>query len=422
MRILPDGLTGSIMAVEGISDACVLLHGPGGCRIRHMVHSSVAFPRRGDEEGVSKGPYFYGYGRIPATYLDEYDYINGAAYKLDEAMGIIGDMDPALLVVIDSPGAALIGDDHLHAAEASGLGDRVMLFSSETESKPLTESVGWMLRAVMEHLRPERSAVRRGTVNLLGLSTLDKDWRYARDELTSLLGSMGLEVIAAPGAGSSVEDLMASVDAEYNVVVCPEMCAGLLEWYESAGVQTIRSEGGAPVGFDAVESWIRAVADAAGADPAQALSKVEACREAVFSKLAGMRYNAARIRGMTFSIAGTASVVRPLTEWLYSFLSMVPETVAVDPGADRVESYKLRLFLESSDLGDSWGREPDGYVGAVLCEGVLAETMRLRGDCRVSIPIGYSSMGLDDIMPRPVYGLQGVLYILDEILHGARGS
>lgn len=422
MRILPDGLTGSIMAVEGISDACVLLHGPGGCRIRHMVYSSVAFPRGSDDEGVSKGRFFYGYRRVPATYLDEHDYIDGAACKLEDAVRIIDGLDPALLVIIDSPGAALIGDDHSRAAELSHPGGRVMVFSDETESLPVTASVGGMLRAVMEHLRPERSSVRKGAVNLLGLSILDKDWRFARDELASLLESMGLEVIAAPGAGSSVDELMASVDAEYNVVVCPEMCAGLLEWYESMGIQTIRSEGGAPVGLDAVESWVKAVADATGMDPEAALSRVEACREAVFTKLAGMRYNAARMRGMTFSIAGTASVIRPLAEWLYSSLSMVPLTVAVDPGADRIESYKLRLFLESADFGGSWGREPSGYADAVLCEGVLAETMRLRGDCRMSIPIGYSSMGLDDIIPRPVYGLQGVLYILDEIMHGVRGS
>jgi hypothetical protein len=31
-------------------------------------------------------------------------------------------------------------------------------------------------------------------------------------------------------------------------------------------------------------------------------------------------------------------------------------------------------------------------------------------------------MGLDDVIPRPVYGIQGALYILDEILHGVRGS
>jgi hypothetical protein len=31
-------------------------------------------------------------------------------------------------------------------------------------------------------------------------------------------------------------------------------------------------------------------------------------------------------------------------------------------------------------------------------------------------------MGLDDVIPRPIYGVQGALYILDEILHGVRGS
>ena len=44
MRTLADGFTGAVMAVESIRDAAVLVHGPGGCRVRHMVHSTAVFP------------------------------------------------------------------------------------------------------------------------------------------------------------------------------------------------------------------------------------------------------------------------------------------------------------------------------------------------------------------------------------------
>jgi nitrogenase molybdenum-iron protein alpha/beta subunit len=110
MRTLADGFTGAVMAVESISDAAVLIHGPGGCRVRHMVHSTAVFPRIERAEDFST-PYYYGYPRVPATYLDDYDYVNGASYKLDEALERIGERDPAILVVVNSPGAALIGDD-----------------------------------------------------------------------------------------------------------------------------------------------------------------------------------------------------------------------------------------------------------------------------------------------------------------------
>ena len=149
---------------------------------------------------------------------------------------------------------------------------------------------------------------------------MDKDWMAARDELVSLLEDMGLEVACCPGAGSSVDEMVRSVDSEFNVIVCPEMCSGLTEWYESRGVPSIRSPKGAPVGFDATEAWVRAVAEATGRDPSNPLARVDACRREVRRRFTGMRYNALRIRGLTFSAAGTASVIRPLTEWLYKKL------------------------------------------------------------------------------------------------------
>lgn len=419
-RTLPDGMTGAIMAVEGISDAALFLHGPGGCRVRHMVVSSAVYPKDFDE-GNLYAPYYYGYPQVPATYLDEYDFINGAYYKSEEGLAAVGERDPSLIVVLDSPGAGLIGDDHSKAAEENDLSGITLVLGESLASEPATVSCGRTLAKVMDFLDPREGRTREGTVNLLGLSIMDKDWKAARDELCGLLEDMGLEVIACPGAGSSVEDLIRSVDAEHNVVVCPEMCSGLVEWYASRGVDSIVSDHGAPVGFDAVESWIGKVAEVTGHDPTRALEKVERARGKVLERFTGMRYNAARIRGMTFSAAGTASAVRPLTEWLYSYLAMAPAAVAVDPGADPHETECLSRFLEDVGFSEAWDREPVD-CGVVLCEGVEALTMKLSDRCRIGIPIGYSSMGIDDVIPRPVYGIQGAFYILDELLHGVRST
>ena len=296
-----------------------------------------------------------------------------------------------------------------------------MHIAESMASMPAPNACGHTLAAVMDFISPERREVRKGSVNILGLSLMDKDWKAARDELVGFVESMGLEVISAPGAGSSVKDLVASVDAEFNIIVCPEMCSGLREWYESIGIPSIESDKGAPVGFDAVDSWIDAIAETTGRDPSVPRRAVARCREAVFDKFAGIRYNALRIRGLTFSVAGTASVIRPLTEWLYSYLAMAPEAVRADPGADAVQAEALRGFLESTGFGYAWDREPVP-CGVVLCEGITALTMKLADQCRAGIPIGYSSMGLDDIIPRPVYGTKGALYILDEILHGVRNT
>ncbi len=419
MRTLPDGLDGAVMAVESIEDAVAFLHGPGGCRVRLMVHSSAVMPR--EDDGPMMMPYFNGYPRVPATYLDEYDYINGASYKLDEGLGVVDSTEPALIVTIDSPGAALIGDDHDKAIAGRMLSGRALHIGASMVSMPMQECYGLTLRMVMEHLAPERKGARKGTVLLLGLTIMDKDWRFARDELSGLLEGMGLEVLCAPGAGASVEDLRRSVEAEYAMVVCPEPCAGFSDYYKEIGVKVVRSPMGAPVGFDATRAWVKAMAEAAGCDPSVPLKRIDDAESMVRRKMVGLKYNALRIRGLTFSIAGTSSVVRPLTEWLYGYLGMAPVAVAVDPGSDEDSTEALRRFLDEADYACAFGREPEDS-DVVLCEGITALVMQENGSCRIGIPIGQSSMGLDDIIPRPVFGMQGAMYIIDELMHGVRGS
>ncbi|MCQ2071389.1 MAG: hypothetical protein MJZ68_09685, partial [archaeon] len=398
-RVIPDGLTGAILAVESIPDAAVMFHGPGGCRIRHMVTSSATFPRIDPEdEPPYTEPYYYGYSRVPSTYLDEHDYINGAYCKMEEGLGTVGRKEPSLIVVIDSPGAGLIGDDHRKAASANMMEDRTLVVDEALSSMPFTAGYDRTLRRILDHMSPERGST-DGTVLLIGMDILEKDWYSAVEEMKDLLGSMGLEVGCAPGAGASLEELENSVNAEYAVVVCPELCVSVSEFYRSKGVKIIRSEHGAPVGFDAIESWIKTIAESTGMDPSPALDKVDTIRNLVYRKFIGMRYNSLRIRGLTFSVAGISSIVRPLTEWLYGYLAIAPVAVDIDPGYDEKEVDSLKRFLESKDYGDSFGKEPLEGSSIVLCEGMTALTMLHRGDTTVGIPIGHSTMGLDDIIP-----------------------
>lgn len=422
-RTLPDGFVGAVMAVESISDAIAFLHGPGGCRVRFMVYSSAVYPRMTLEENDSYFiPYFYGYPRVPATFLDEYDYINGAYYKLEEALPIIDSKKPGLVVVINSPGAGLIGDNHEKAIRQAGMEDRAIYMDEALVSMPVTQGYDHTLRQILEHLDPKRDKPEKDTVNIIGMTLLDKDWKAAVEEMTENIESMGLKVRCVPGAGADLDDLRGSLNSEYCIVVCPEACGSLCDYYESKGLKIIRSDYGAPVGFDAVEQWYRAIADATGKDASVPISKVEKARDKIYQKFVGMKYNALRIKGLKFSAAGIASVVWPLTEWMYHYLATAPVAVDVDPGSDEDEIEKLKGFLDSIDYSDSFGKEPKKGSDIVFCEGITALTMRINGDCTIGIPIGHSSMGLDDVIPRPVYGVQGALYILDEILHGVRGS
>ncbi|MBO4797699.1 MAG: hypothetical protein J5494_02855 [Candidatus Methanomethylophilaceae archaeon] len=418
-RSLPDGFSAAIMAAESVENAAVLLHGPGGCRVRHMVYSEAVYPRKNSPRIEYAEDYFYWYPRVPATYLDGYDFINGAYYKTAEALPMVDASGADLIVIINSPGAGLIGDDHGSAANRLGLGDKTIILDESLSSMPAPECYGGMLRRIMEHLSPQRETVIKGSVNLLGLSLFDKDREDAREELQGMMESMGLTVISCPGAGASIADLRKSVLAEYNIIVCPEFCSGLREYYESLGIPSVRSPAGAPAGFDACEAWIKTISEKTGCDPSPALEIIKKERKKAYEKLRGQGYRAMRIKGLTFSAAGLSSVIRPLTLWLHGYLSMAPCAVSPDPGSDPEETELLRDFLEKQGFSGVFGKEPVP-CDAVLCEGLTANLMKSAGECRIEISIGYTGFRTDNVIPRPVYGILGSRYILDELLRGAK--
>ena len=111
-EIIPDGFTGAIVAIEGIKDAAVLLNGPTGCKFYHGAVADGQFPRVDSLDPLYYSEEFYfGQPRVPATYLDDHDYVFGATDKLEKILPVVAQKGHSLVAVVNSPGAALIGDD-----------------------------------------------------------------------------------------------------------------------------------------------------------------------------------------------------------------------------------------------------------------------------------------------------------------------
>ena len=108
-NITPDSFSGIILALEGVSRTVVLLNHPTGANftiqpsdnqsIRQFEFDPLNYP----ENGTS--------GTRFCTYLDNSDYIYGSRDKLEEALTFLLDQLFELLCIVNSPGAALIGDD-----------------------------------------------------------------------------------------------------------------------------------------------------------------------------------------------------------------------------------------------------------------------------------------------------------------------
>src|SRR3712207_3247946 len=110
--IMPDSLTGAILAIDGIKDGAVILNGPTGCKLYHSAISDEQFPRQLSFDPLNYPEEFYfGQPTIPCTYLDGYDYVYGSSEKLGKLLKQIKKENYNLLAVINSPGASLIGDD-----------------------------------------------------------------------------------------------------------------------------------------------------------------------------------------------------------------------------------------------------------------------------------------------------------------------
>ena len=126
--ISPDGITGMIFAMEGMKNSIVLLNGPMGCRFYHSTTSRflsirpmLLLPtedgRRVPVDYNYLNDFFFRQDRVPCTYLDGYDYVYSTRDKVSRALDFIRDnIAFDFLAVVNSPGAALIGDNLLELA------------------------------------------------------------------------------------------------------------------------------------------------------------------------------------------------------------------------------------------------------------------------------------------------------------------
>ena len=415
-RIHMDGFAAAIFAVESFTDIKAALHGPGGCRSFHSFIAKI-YGEKGEQGDSDRYdlPYFFKQQRLPCTYIDEFDYINGSEGKLRDAIPYICDVDGVFTVFIKSPGAALIGDSITDIAASIGYSDKLMAFEESLISMPFPASYDHVVKGIAERFVKAGRAPEKHRVNLLGLPMVYNDAFVSKRQLTEALAQMGLEVISCPGCGCSTEELAESSRAEFNIAVCPEYCRGTAEFYRSRfGIETVFSPAGAPVGFDAYETWVRTIAEFSGADPGPVLDGLRERRSRAYRILAGSVISH-RMKLRTFAAYGDASVICPLVKWLHSYLNMVPASVGFCPGGDRRSEDDLREYLEGYGLGDVFDRELDAPVHAVLADGNTADSMVDTGACSVAVSLCAPAVRRISFLERPVFGPDSGLYFLDSI-------
>ena len=423
-NILPDSLTGAIFAIEGIADACVILNGPTGCKFYHSAVSNDQFVRSLSFDPLAYSEeYYFGQPRVPCTYLDGYDYVYGSKAKLEGALRMAAEKDYGLIVVINSPGAALIGDD-LALLLAKEVRD-IPCFAMENTgySGTFGEGLSKALIQLFEQMAlPPAETPRPRTVNLLGINIMQKYYDGNIAEMRRLLGLCGVEVLCVPGGQDSLETLRQVPEAALNVVVYPEYGQALAEYCEAVyKTPFVTPVAGPPVGFDAAEAFVKEIARRMDVSPNPALEDIEKARARSFLYLARYTSIFGMPKGAAFSVKGEISAVYALTRWLSEYLGMIP--AAIETLDDDVPFFRAKLtdFLDSIGCGEALGRPVNKTpVQMVFADGTtIAQLKQCHNNC-AAMEIALPSLGYLDVTRKTLFGGSGALLFIENILNGLR--
>lgn len=426
--VQPDGLTGAILALEGIEDAAVILHGPTGCRGHHCTLSECAFPRDIPAERLNFfEPFYFGQPRIPTTCLDGDDFVFGAADKLKNALRAVAARKPALMAVINSPGAALIGEDLGRITAESGVAVPVAAIDMPAVSRSLAEGYEQAIGAVLDALGLKAVSARRpGTVTLVGLSIAHHHWAGSVDELRRLLALCGIEAVCVLSAGSPVAAWRRIPEAACHVVIHAEYGerpARLLA--ERFGGVAVVPRCGAPLGFAATEQWLVEIAEAAGVDPAPALAAVGAVRRRVACVLSRTTTLTGAPKGLTCSIHADASTALPLAGFLYEYLGILPLSVETPEGAHAHSDWTDRLKRTLAGMGcddtwqTPWQSAQADFLLADGCQVVQGPVFGIPADGCIELMLPMS--GYVNLTAKPLLGAEGAAQLVERIVNAVPG-
>ena len=119
--------------------------------------------------------------------------------------------------------------------------------------------------------RPARAPNTRPRCNILGATALGFRHRDDSREITNLLARLGIDVNVAAPLGATPADIARLGDADFNVVLYPEIATQAAAWLQRSFGQ--KSTKTVPIGIGATRAFIAEVADLAGIDASAILAQ-----------------------------------------------------------------------------------------------------------------------------------------------------
>ena len=420
-EIPADGLTGAVAAIEGIRDAAVLLNGPTGCKFYHGAVCEDRMQRVDSLDPLRYSePFYFGQPRVPSTYLDGDDYVFGATEKLESILRRIAkDKGHGLVAVVNSPGAALIGDDLEGFLKRAGLPATCVAVENPGFSTSFADGFEKAAVKAVAALAEDHPPSKEKCINLIGLSLMDRHWEGDETELKRLLGLCGITVNAVLCAGVRTRQIRSLGRACINAGIHADLAVPVGNYLqERFGTPLVVPSCGAPVGFDAVEQFVTEVCDAVGVPKKPAMEEIDRCRGRAYGAISRFHTITGLPEGASFALKAPVSMALPLTRWLYTYLGMVPVAVYPEPGHPLYHD-ALSGFLE--EIGCAPALNPvriDEIPRVVLASGTVLARIKAMGIDFAGVELSLLSGGRIDVIPRALMGGLGTLYIIEEILNG----
>jgi nitrogenase molybdenum-iron protein alpha/beta subunit len=378
--------------------------------IRQLEFDPLNYPER----------WYFGQPRVPCTYLDSGDYIYGGREKLTEALEYIRDnVKRSLVAIVNSPGAALIGDDIAGIARSALGGETVVTIETPGFSSDVCAGFETGVTALIDALDPPRADALPKTVNLLGASIFQKYFAGDVAELRRLLGLIGASVNCALVAGASAEEIRAVSRAALNIVVRPEYGLDTAEYLKMRYGTPYYVCDGAPIGFTATEKFVRDVGEALERDPAPAIEDSERARATAYAHISRVNSLVGLPKGARVSVEGTYSDIYAYFKFFTEYFGMLPEAASVFcPRADFAKP-RLDGFMRARGLSDVLARDIfEAQNELVFASGATIARLRNAGRKFVGVENALPSLGYLDVIPKTHLGVSGALLLVEQVLNG----
>lgn len=444
-NLSPDSLTGIVNAVSGVKDALVILNGPTGCRLSnaYFVSSQDVYKDYIADPTDLNDDFFMRQLRIPSTALDEFDFIFSSEPKLLELLKKIGNNDfYKLVVIVNSSGTSLIGDDlnkiikksgikkDYITIETSGYSDDVFLGFQKTVLKMLDKF------ALSD---PEFSIERDSkSVNIIGFSLLQYNWFNDLQEIKEILQLLGIKTNSIICTDMEVNDFKKLRNAGLNLIISEEYGNMIGQYlYKNLGIPYIGAGMNqnndtflfSPYGFNFTDDLVDKLSSyfkVSKKDYIYERDKIKRRSYLAINNITGTR---GLLKGLRFGIFADSYQVYPLVKFLYEYLGLYPVLIGLkgigihnltaiknfveDKGLDTLilETYNqfdLRKYMKTLSLDIIFGNSLERNILKSLEKDFIYINIYTPDDGRTNLTF------------KPLMGIDGVLTILEEIINSVK--